>query len=149
MTSSNTLFVLIACEESQAECMAFRSLGHVAFSCDIQPCRPSGHPEWHIQGDVSPLLYGFPEFTTMDERHHGGVTATELSQPWPLPSLTNGALLSSEKRRYSSTAVGFPNPFDLCHTLTASYGLFSSYMRTCARAGVMTSAKSPSCFYPA
>lgn len=33
------LNVLIACEESQAECRAFRALGHHAYSCDIQPCR--------------------------------------------------------------------------------------------------------------
>lgn len=57
------LYVLIACEESQAECEAFRALGHEAFSCDIQPCRPSGHPEWHIQGDCLPLLKGDTEFT--------------------------------------------------------------------------------------
>jgi len=43
--------VLIACEESQAVCKAFRELGHEAFSCDILPCSGS-HPEWHIQGDV-------------------------------------------------------------------------------------------------
>jgi hypothetical protein len=42
---------LIACEESQEVCKAFRNLGHEAYSCDIQP--PSGgRPEWHIQGDV-------------------------------------------------------------------------------------------------
>lgn len=43
--------VLIACEESQAVCKAFRALGHEAYSCDILPCS-GGHPEWHIQGDV-------------------------------------------------------------------------------------------------
>lgn len=43
--------VLIACEESQAVCKAFRELGHEAYSCDILPCS-GGHPEWHIQGDV-------------------------------------------------------------------------------------------------
>jgi site-specific DNA-cytosine methylase len=47
--------VLIACEESQAVCKAFRELGHEAFSCDILPCS-GGHPEWHIQGDVLPVL---------------------------------------------------------------------------------------------
>lgn len=36
--------VLIACEESQEVCKAFRELGHEAYSCDIQ--EPSGgHPE--------------------------------------------------------------------------------------------------------
>lgn len=41
--------VLVACEESQEVCKAFRALGHEAYSCDIQPCS-GGHPEWHIQG---------------------------------------------------------------------------------------------------
>lgn len=40
--------VLVACEESQEVCKAFRALGHDAYSCDIQPCS-GGHPEWHIQ----------------------------------------------------------------------------------------------------
>jgi len=47
--------ILIACEESQAVTIAFRELGHEAYSCDIEPC--SGrHPEWHLQQDVIPLL---------------------------------------------------------------------------------------------
>lgn len=47
--------VLCACEESQEVTKAFRSLGHEAYSCDLQECS-GGHPEWHIQGDVVPLL---------------------------------------------------------------------------------------------
>lgn len=47
--------VLVACEESQAVCKAFRELGHEAYSCDIQECS-GGHPEWHIVQDVLPLL---------------------------------------------------------------------------------------------
>ena len=43
--------VLIGCEESQAVCIAFRSAGHEAYSCDLKPCS-GGHPEWHIQTDV-------------------------------------------------------------------------------------------------
>lgn len=49
--------VLIACEESQRVCTAFRARGHEAYSCDILPCS-GGHPEWHILGDVLPLLDG-------------------------------------------------------------------------------------------
>lgn len=64
------LNVLIACEESQAECTAFRALGHNAFSCDIQKCRRGGHPEWHICGDVTPLLRGHTQFYTQDKKHH-------------------------------------------------------------------------------
>lgn len=54
--------VLIACEESQRVCTAFREKGHRAFSCDILDCS-GGHPEWHIKGDVLPLLNGHCEFT--------------------------------------------------------------------------------------
>lgn len=43
--------VLVACEESQRVCIAFRERGHEAYSCDIQECS-GGHPEWHIQDDV-------------------------------------------------------------------------------------------------
>lgn len=55
--------VLIACEESQEVCKAFRAKGHNAFSCDIQDCS-GGHPEWHIKGDVLPLLNGNCDFVT-------------------------------------------------------------------------------------
>ena len=62
------LKVLIACEESQRVCSAFRELGHEAYSADIQ--EPSGgHPEWHILGDVLPILNG-GEFTTMGGESH-------------------------------------------------------------------------------
>lgn len=47
--------VLVACEESQAVCKAFRELGHEAYSCDIQECS-GGHPEWHIQDDVLKVI---------------------------------------------------------------------------------------------
>lgn len=47
--------ILIACEESQAVTKEMRALGVEAYSCDLEPCS-GGHPEWHIQGDVTPLL---------------------------------------------------------------------------------------------
>ena len=47
--------VLVACEESQAVTIELRALGIEAYSCDILPCS-GGHPEWHIQGNVLPLL---------------------------------------------------------------------------------------------
>lgn len=61
--------VLVACEESQEVCKAFRAKGHRAFSCDIQPCS-GGHPEWHIMGDCLPLINGNCEFKTMDGQTH-------------------------------------------------------------------------------
>lgn len=66
--------VLVACEESQAVCKAFRSRGHEAYSCDIQA--PSGgHPEWHILGDATAILSPklechAVEFYTMDGSYH-------------------------------------------------------------------------------
>lgn len=47
--------VLVACEESQEVCKAFRAHGHEAYSCDIQECS-GGHPEWHLQVDVLEIL---------------------------------------------------------------------------------------------
>lgn len=47
--------ILVACEESQAVTKELRRLGHEAYSCDITPCS-GGHPEWHLQQDVIPLL---------------------------------------------------------------------------------------------
>lgn len=61
--------ILIACEESQRVCTAFREKGHNAFSCDIIECS-GGHPEWHIVQDVLPLLNGRCEFKTMDGMVH-------------------------------------------------------------------------------
>lgn len=60
--------VLVACEESQAVCIAFRERGHEAYSCDIQPCS-GGHPEWHIRGDVLNVLNA-GNFTTEDGTEH-------------------------------------------------------------------------------
>lgn len=60
--------VLIACEESQTVCKAFRAKGHEAYSCDI--IEPSGgHPEWHILGDAIEALKG-GVITTMDGVAH-------------------------------------------------------------------------------
>lgn len=61
--------VLIACEESQRVCAAFRVRGHEAYSCDIIDCS-GGHPEWHIQQDVIPLLNGNCSFKTKDGTNH-------------------------------------------------------------------------------
>lgn len=57
--------VLVACEESQRVCMAFREKGHEAYSCDIIECS-GGHPEWHIRDDVLNILDGDCIFTTDD-----------------------------------------------------------------------------------
>ena len=60
--------VLVACEESQTVCKAFRDLGHEAYSCDIK--KPSGgHPEWHILNDALKVLAG-GQIVTMDGATH-------------------------------------------------------------------------------
>lgn len=63
------LKVLVACEESQRVCTAFRERGHEAYSCDILECS-GGHPEWHVMGDVLPILGGRCKITTMDGAVH-------------------------------------------------------------------------------
>ena len=69
--------VLVACEESQTVCAAFRERGHEAYSADI--LEPSGgHPEWHILGDVLPILGGQCIITTMDGVEH------EIADRWDM-----------------------------------------------------------------
>lgn len=74
--------VLVACEESQAVCIAFRKLGYEAYSCDTQECS-GGHPEWHIKGDVLPLINGNKPFITMDGDLHAIVGTWDLLIAFP------------------------------------------------------------------
>jgi hypothetical protein len=69
--------VLVACEESQEVCKAFRAKGHEAYSCDLQECS-GGHPEWHIKGDALELINGRCSFVTMDGEQH------EIDGTWDL-----------------------------------------------------------------
>lgn len=74
--------VLVACEESQEVCKAFREKGHEAYSCDIQDCS-GGHPEWHIKGDVLPLLNGNCDFWTIDKDGRG-VSMHQIYGKWDM-----------------------------------------------------------------
>lgn len=89
--------VLIACEESQAVCIEARRLGHNAFSCDIQECS-GGHPEWHITGDVLPLLNGRCGFETVDGVRHeiGGRWDAIIAHP-PCTYLTGAGACNIPK----------------------------------------------------
>lgn len=69
--------VLVACEESQRVCAAFRAKGAEAYSCDILPTS-GNNPEWHIQADVVPLLNGNCSFQTADGAIH------EIEGKWDL-----------------------------------------------------------------
>lgn len=68
MKDPTKINVLVACEESQRVCLAFRERGFNAFSCDIQECS-GGHPELHILGDAVKALDA-GEITTMDGTTH-------------------------------------------------------------------------------
>lgn len=57
--------ILVACEESQRVCKAFRMKGHEAYSCDIVDCS-GGRNEWHIRHDVLSLLNGNCLFKTFE-----------------------------------------------------------------------------------
>jgi site-specific DNA-cytosine methylase len=91
--------VLIACEESQAVCKAFREKGHRSFSCDIQECS-GGHPEWHIKGDVIPLLNGNCTFTLQNGEKDRQVDKWDIIIAFPpcTDLCVSGARWFKEKR---------------------------------------------------
>lgn len=91
--------VLIACEESQRVCIAFRNLGHEAYSCDVQECS-GGHPAWHIQEDVLPLINGDCSFFTMDGTFHTikGQWDLLIAHPPCTHLASSGAAWFKEKR---------------------------------------------------
>ena len=74
--------VLVACEESQAVTIELRKLGIEAYSCDIIECS-GGHPEWHIQEDVLPLLNGHCAFHTMDGKPHALIQRWDMIIAFP------------------------------------------------------------------
>ena len=81
--------VLIACEESQEVCKAFRARGHEAYSCDIQ--EPSGgHPEWHILGDALTAVAGGIIITMDGKAHEVGKWDLLIAHP-PCTYLSNVA----------------------------------------------------------
>lgn len=93
--------ILVACEESQEVCKAFRNKGHEAYSCDIQECS-GGHPEWHIRGDVLELLDGYCAFVTMDNEVHYDVWSSHWDMIIAFPPCTHLAVSGAawfEKKR--------------------------------------------------
>ena len=105
--------VLVACEESQVVCKAFRENGHEAYSCDIIECS-GGHPEWHIQGDVlevlnphqiSSMFYGIV-FKTADGAAHAieGKWDMIIAHP-PCTYLTVAANKLYNVEKYGEKAV--------------------------------------------
>ena len=82
--------ILVACEESQAVTIELRRLGHEAYSCDLEPCS-GGHPEWHIQQNVIPLLNGNCTFKTCDGETHTITGSWDLLIAFPPCTKTTNA----------------------------------------------------------
>lgn len=88
--------ILVACEESQEVCKAFRVKGHEAYSCDL--LEPSGgHPEWHILGDALDAMKG-GRIVTMDGQPHEVGTWDMLIAHPPCTYLSNVATRSFSLR---------------------------------------------------
>ena len=96
--------VLIACEESQTVCKAFRDRGFESYSCDI--IDPSGgHPEWHIKEDVLQILNGETDFYTMDgEKHSVKKWDLIIAHP-PCTYLTVTANRWYDEKKYGLKAI--------------------------------------------
>lgn len=94
--------VLIACEESQRVCIAFRERGHEAYSCDIQ--EPSGgRPEWHILGDALKAIDGGRVLTMDGQAHDVGQWDLLIAHP-PCTYLTVAGNRYFNVERYGDTA---------------------------------------------
>lgn len=103
--------VLIACEESQEVCKAFRNVGIEAFSCDLQECS-GGHPELHIKGDCLPLLNGNCTFKTMDGQTHEQIDRWDLIIAHPPCTKTSNA---GAKHLYRGHQLNIPRYYEgLC-----------------------------------
>jgi hypothetical protein len=101
------LKVLVACEESQTVCKAFRELGHEAYSCDIQDCS-GGHPEWHLKQDVMPLLH---QHWDLIIAHPPCTYMSKAGARWMYPTAGN---LSEERYKLSQQAKDFFMEFYNC-----------------------------------
>ena len=93
--------ILIACEESQEVCKAFRKLGFEAYSCDIQECS-GGYPEWHIKGDAIKEAYSGKY--DMMIAHPPCTFMSKAGARWMYPTAGN---LSQERFEKSQEAKDF------------------------------------------
>lgn len=98
--------VLVACEESQTVCTAFRNKGIEAYNCDIECYEPPKHPEWYIQQDVLKLINGDCSFKTLDGEFH------EIKGEWdliiahpPCTYLSNAGSKYLDVEKYGDKAI--------------------------------------------
>ena len=121
--------VLIACEESQEVCKAFRERGHRAFSADLQECS-GGHPEWHIQGDVLPLINGNCSFVTADTHTHTQAGKWDLIIGFPpCTYMTNASAVRM-------TVKGQVQPERYRNAMLAKEFFFAIYRADCPRVAI-------------
>lgn len=102
--------VLVACEESQTVCKAFRALGHEAYSCDIQDCS-GGHPEWHLKQDVLPLISGGGQKWDLIIAHPPCTYMSKAGARWMYPTAGH---ISPERYRLAMDAKAFFMEFYNC-----------------------------------
>lgn len=97
--------VLIACEESQTVCKAFRKREFEAYSCDIQD-QSGGHPEWHIKGDVLEVINDGWDLIIA---HPPCTYLTVTGNKWlkDQPKRKSGALVGAERREARDNAIKF------------------------------------------
>ena len=88
MLAAGGFKVLVACEESQTVCKAFRALGIEAYSCDLQ--EPSGgRPEWHIQDDAIKVAYDLSYKWDMMIAHPPCTYMSKAGARWMYPTAGN------------------------------------------------------------
>lgn len=97
--------ILIACEESQEVCKAFRALGYEAYSCDIQECS-GGKPKWHIKGDVLNVI---KDDWDLMIAHPPCTYLTVTANKWlkDQPKRESGKLVGEERRKAREEAIQF------------------------------------------
>lgn len=81
--------LLVACEQSQTICLAFRNYGFIAFSNDLLKCY-GGRPDYHILGDALEVVRGDAAFMleSGDELYVHGNWGSIIAHP-PCTYLTH------------------------------------------------------------
>lgn len=102
----NFMRVLVACEESQEVCKAFRARGHEAYSCDILPCS-GGHPEWHIKGDAIDVAYDVSYGWQLMIAHPPCTYISKAGARW----MFQGGIINEQRKNYMIGAVEVFNIF--------------------------------------
>jgi len=98
--------IIVGCEESQTVTIAFRALGHEAYSCDLQPCS-GNYPQWHFQEDIFEVLKR--EKFDLCIFHPPCTYLTISANKWykDQPPRKSGVLVGAARRQAREEAVEF------------------------------------------